>query len=107
MDTDARPAGDPARRAVALATDDPKAAALVAGFVDAIGFDPVELDSLAAGRMLQPGEPAFGQALSRADLTQLLQPSQQTIGRDGPVGTLRPGCPALSRDELAELAADD
>jgi predicted dinucleotide-binding enzyme len=105
MDSDARPAGDPARRAVALATDDPKGAQLVAGYIDAIGFDPVELDSLAAGRMLQPGEPAFGQALSRADLTQLLQPAQQKLGRDGPVGTLRPECPALGRAELARLAA--
>jgi predicted dinucleotide-binding enzyme len=107
MDTDARPAGDPARRAVALATDDPKAADLIAGYIDAIGFDPVELDSLAAGRMLQPGEPAFGQALSRDDLTQLLRPCQQALGRDVPIGTLRPGCPVLGRDELAELAADD
>jgi predicted dinucleotide-binding enzyme len=107
MDTDARPAGDPARRAVAVATDDAKAADLIAGYIDAIGFDPVELDSLAAGRMLQPGEPAFGQALSRADLTQLLRPCQQALGRDEPIGTLRVGCPVLSRDELAELAADD
>lgn len=107
MDSDARPPGDPARRAVAAASDDAKATDLVAGFIDAIGFDPVELDSLAAGRMLQPGEPAFGPALSRDDLTQLLQPSQQVLHRDQPVGTLRPGCPALSRDELAELAADD
>ncbi len=107
MDTDARPAGHPARRAVALATGDPKAADLIAGYVDAIGFDAVELDSLAAGRMLQPGEPAFGQALSRDDLTQLLRPCQQSLGRDEPIGNLRPGCPVLSRDELAELAADD
>jgi predicted dinucleotide-binding enzyme len=107
MDTDARPAGDPARRAVAVATDDPTAADLIAGYIDAIGFDPVELDSLAAGRMLQPGEPAFGQALSRDDLTQLLRPCQQVLGRDVPIGTLRPGCPVLGRDELAELAADD
>jgi 8-hydroxy-5-deazaflavin:NADPH oxidoreductase len=105
MDGDARPAGDPARRAIALATDHPKAADVAAAYIDAIGFDPVVLDSLAAGRMLQPGEPAFGQALSCADLTQLLLPSQQRLGRDGPVGTLRPGCPALNRDQLARLAA--
>jgi 8-hydroxy-5-deazaflavin:NADPH oxidoreductase len=60
----ARPAGDPDRRAAGLAGDDPAAVAAVADLTDRIGYDPVRLDSLRAGRVLQPGGPVFGQVLT-------------------------------------------
>jgi 8-hydroxy-5-deazaflavin:NADPH oxidoreductase len=60
----ARPAGAPDRRAAGVAGDDPGAAAAIAGLVDQIGYDPVLLDSLRAGRVLQPGGPVFGAVLS-------------------------------------------
>ena len=34
---------------------------------DRIGYDPVRLDSLRAGRALQPGGPVFGTVLTRAE----------------------------------------
>ena len=60
----ARPAGAPARRAAGLAGDDPAAVAAVADLTDRIGYDPVRLGSLRAGRVLQPGGPVFGQVLT-------------------------------------------
>jgi hypothetical protein len=60
----ARPAGDPDRRAAGVASDDPAAAATIARVVDRIGYDPVRLGSLRAGRALQPGGPVFGAVLT-------------------------------------------
>jgi len=60
----ARPAGDPNRRAAGVASDDPAAVATIAGLVDRIGYDPVRLEGLRAGRALQPGGPVFGVVLT-------------------------------------------
>jgi 8-hydroxy-5-deazaflavin:NADPH oxidoreductase len=60
----ARPAGDPDRRAAGVAGDDPAAVATIAGLIDRIGYDPVRLDSLRAGRVLRPGGPVFGAVLT-------------------------------------------
>jgi predicted dinucleotide-binding enzyme len=68
----ARPAGAPDRRAAGVAGDDSAAVATVAGLVDRIGYDPVRLGSLRAGRMLQPGGPVFGAVLDRADFEQAI-----------------------------------
>lgn len=61
--------GDPARpleerRAIAMAGDDAVAKELVADFVRAIGFGPLDLGPLAAGGLMEPGGPFFD-----ADLT--------------------------------------
>jgi len=63
----ARPRGAKDRRAAGLAGDDPAAVAAIAGIVDRLGYDPVRLPSLRAGRVLQPGGPVFGAVLSRAE----------------------------------------
>jgi len=68
----ARPAGAPDRRAVGVAGDDPAAAATIADLVDRIGYDPVRLESLRAGRVLQPGGPVFGTVLDRADFERAI-----------------------------------
>jgi predicted dinucleotide-binding enzyme len=60
----ARPAGDPDRRAAGVAGDDPAAVATISGLLDRIGYDPVRLGSLRAGRVLQPGGPVFGAVLT-------------------------------------------
>ena len=60
----ARPAGDPNRRAAGVASDDPAAVATISGLVDRIGYDPVRLEGLRAGRALQPGGPVFGAVLT-------------------------------------------
>ena len=59
----ARPAGAPDRRAAGVAGDDPPAVATIAGLIDGIGYDPVRLGSLRAGRVLEPGGPVFGVVL--------------------------------------------
>jgi len=59
----ARPAGAPDRMAAGVAGDDPAAVALVADMVDRIGYDPVRLPALRAGRALEPGGPLFGVVL--------------------------------------------
>lgn len=69
----ARPSGDPERRALALAGDDAQARDLVAGFIDRIGFDPVDAGALAANRAFATGSPIFGAGLGRQDMRRLLQ----------------------------------
>jgi predicted dinucleotide-binding enzyme len=60
----ARPHGAPDRRAMGVAGDHPAAVATISDLVDRIGYDPVRLESLRAGRALQPESPVFGVALT-------------------------------------------
>lgn len=60
LDEGPLPAGTPGRRAIAVAADDTEAAAEVAAFVDALGFDPVPAGTLADTVALQPHAEAFG-----------------------------------------------
>ena len=57
----------PEHRAAGVAGDDPAAVAAIAGLADGIGYDPVRLGSLRAGRVLQPGGPVFGVTLTRPE----------------------------------------
>jgi predicted dinucleotide-binding enzyme len=45
---------------------------LAADVIDRIGYDPVRLYSLSAGRLLQPGGPVFGATLHRRDFESAL-----------------------------------
>jgi predicted dinucleotide-binding enzyme len=63
LDDDRRPAGSPDRRALGVAGDDRRALNVVADLVERIGYDAVRLDSLSAGRILEPGGPVFGVSL--------------------------------------------
>ena len=69
----ARPAGAPDRRAAGVAGDDPGALATIAGLTDRLGYDPVRLDSLRAGRVLQPGGPVFGAVLTRPEFERAVR----------------------------------
>jgi predicted dinucleotide-binding enzyme len=62
-----RPVGSPERRALGVAGDDTGAVDAVAELIERIGYDAVRLDSLRAGRLLQPGGPVFGASLCRAE----------------------------------------
>ena len=68
-----RPAGSPERRAIGVAGDNSDAVEVVEDFIDRIGFDTVRLDSLTAGRLLEPGSPVFGSLFSRTKFEQALR----------------------------------
>lgn len=72
----AEPAGAPFRTAVAVASDDVKARKVVADLVDALGFDPVELDGRSAW-LLDLNGPFFGRRLSAAEMTGLVSASRR------------------------------
>lgn len=57
----------PDGRAVGLAGDDAAAVEAVSEFLRRIGFEPVPVGSLAAGRLLEPGSPLFGVAVARPE----------------------------------------
>jgi 8-hydroxy-5-deazaflavin:NADPH oxidoreductase len=59
MSGDGHPAGDPARRAIAIAGDDAAAKRLVAGLIDEFGFDVVDLGDLAESWRVDPGQKGF------------------------------------------------
>lgn len=52
-------------RAIAYATDDEAAGEIVAQLIEHFGFDPINIGALANGRILEPGQPAFGAHLSK------------------------------------------
>ena len=69
MSGDGYPPGDPKRRALALAGDDPAARRLVAGLYDAFGFDAVDIGVLAESWRIEAGQPAFVVRQDVAELT--------------------------------------
>ena len=56
------------RRAAALAGDDQDACARVMGLLVRMGFDPVRLGGLPAGKIMEPDGPLFHRPLRREDL---------------------------------------
>ncbi|GAA4571644.1 NAD(P)-binding domain-containing protein [Micromonospora coerulea] len=72
LEDDRRPAGSPERRALGVAGDDPGAVKTVAEVIEGIGYAAVQLDSLRAGRLLQPGGPVFGVSLRQTEFEQAL-----------------------------------
>jgi predicted dinucleotide-binding enzyme len=72
LEDQTRPAFAPDRRAAGVAGDDPAAVTAIAAFVDRLGYDPVRLESLRAGRILQPGGPVFGVTLTRPEFEQAI-----------------------------------
>jgi predicted dinucleotide-binding enzyme len=67
LEDECRPVGSPERRALGVAGDDPDVVGVVAEVVERIGYDAVRLDSLSAGRVLEPGGPVFGASLRRPE----------------------------------------
>jgi predicted dinucleotide-binding enzyme len=67
LDDDRRPAGARERRALGVAGDDTGAVDVVTELIERIGYDAVPLESLSAGRLLEPGGPVFGASMNRSE----------------------------------------
>lgn len=72
IEEEARPVGDPERRALAVAGDSPEARDVVAAFIDRLGFDPVDAGPLVASRNFGVGTPIFGTAFDQAEMKRML-----------------------------------
>lgn len=70
---------DPDRRGLGVAADSAQAAAAVGQLVLGLGFAPVFLPDLAAGRVLEPEGPVFNRPVSAPELARL---TGGTVGRD-------------------------
>jgi predicted dinucleotide-binding enzyme len=79
LEDQARPAGAQDRKAAGLAGDDPAAVDAIASLVDRIGYDPVRVGRLTAGRVLQPGGPVFGITLSLPEFEQSVQAHTRSL----------------------------
>ena len=65
-------AGKPERKAIALAGDNEDDTARVSELITNLGFEPLSVGTLADGKLLEPGNPAFGANLSSKELRILL-----------------------------------
>jgi 8-hydroxy-5-deazaflavin:NADPH oxidoreductase len=72
LEDEARPAGTPGRKALAVAGDDPADVAAVAALVDALGFDPVVAGPLAEGVRFEPGTELFGADVDATEVRAML-----------------------------------
>jgi predicted dinucleotide-binding enzyme len=73
LEGEARPAGKAGRKAIAIAGDEAADLDAVADIVDALGFDPVVLGSLADGLRLEPGTEPFGAHVGSEALRAMIQ----------------------------------
>lgn len=71
LEAEAKPAGAPGRKALAVAGDGD--VSTVAGLVDALGFDPVLAGPLAEGVRLEPGTELFGANVDAAEVRAMLE----------------------------------
>ncbi|GEL16098.1 dinucleotide-binding protein [Pediococcus cellicola] len=78
LQEDARPKGNPKRKALFVTGDDHKAVDEVAHFVDTMGFDQVVHYNLADGIMTEPGSPLFGASLKYDELKHIIDHFNET-----------------------------
>jgi predicted dinucleotide-binding enzyme len=69
---DNRPAGDPQRKAIAIAGDQPDDVETVSKIVDDLGFDPLAIGNLSEGIVLEPGHPGFGTSVEKKILSKII-----------------------------------
>jgi predicted dinucleotide-binding enzyme len=77
LEDEARPAGVPGRKAIAIAGD-PDGVAVVGSFADALGFDPVLAGPLSTGVRLQPGTEPFGANVAADELQAMIDRFPET-----------------------------
>ncbi|MFC3452915.1 NADPH-dependent F420 reductase [Amycolatopsis speibonae] len=86
LEGDARPAGTPGRKALAIAGDAAADVDAVARLVDAFGFDPVIAGPLAEGVRFEPGAELFGASVDAEEVRTMLErfpdsPRGRTVAR--------------------------
>lgn len=72
LEDEARPAGQAGRKAIGIAGDVAGDLAIVARFVDDLGFDPVIVGALADGITLEPGTEPFGADVDAQELREMI-----------------------------------
>jgi 8-hydroxy-5-deazaflavin:NADPH oxidoreductase len=72
IEEDGREHGSQGRRALALAGNHDGAKAIVAGFIDRLGYDPADAGPLEAGRAFQPGTVIFNGSHTADQLRSIL-----------------------------------
>jgi predicted dinucleotide-binding enzyme len=77
--SDGAPAGAPNRRALALASDFPDAAAFVAKLYDDLGFDAVDTSPLSESWRVERDRPAYGVRQSKQELVANLARAPRTV----------------------------
>lgn len=83
-------AGSLERIAVPICGNDVAAKCLIAGLVDEIGFDAIDIGDLPNGHWAEPENPLFGRSCTAAELAELVRrfvPSAQPVQRLGRLGT--------------------
>ncbi|RYM04754.1 NADP oxidoreductase [Sporolactobacillus sp. THM7-7] len=75
--TTAKPKGDPERRTLPIAGDDPAAKKVVTDLIEAMGFDVYDAGSLHEGFRFQNGTPAYCAHVNRTDLIHLLRQAEE------------------------------
>lgn len=70
---EAKLAGEPDRKAIAIAGDDTADVATVSKIVNNLGFDPVVIGSLTNGIHLEPGGSVFGASVNAGELRELVE----------------------------------
>ncbi|BAL87543.1 putative F420-dependent NADP oxidoreductase [Actinoplanes missouriensis 431] len=72
LEAEARPAGSPGRKAIAIAGDSADDLAATAALVDSLGFDAVIAGSLPSGVRMEPGTELFGANVTAPEVESLL-----------------------------------
>jgi 8-hydroxy-5-deazaflavin:NADPH oxidoreductase len=73
------PAGDPGRRALALASDHADALEWARRFYDELGYDAVDASPVADSWRIERGTPGYGPRLTVAELTAALQQAERSV----------------------------
>lgn len=71
LEREARPRGEPGRKAIAIAGDRGDDVVAVSHLIDRLGFDPLTVGPLGAGARLETGTPAFGANVEVQELIAL------------------------------------
>lgn len=79
LEVDSYPAGDPARRALAVASDHEDATELAARLIDSLGYDPVAAGPLSAGKAFENGTEIFNGRHTAEQMRTLLDQCQRVL----------------------------